>query len=146
MVPSKTVFSVARPVLALLALGMAAFTVACSAGSVPLPPAAPESQSRCTLTYAAGTPSYTFTVGQFGSAEGGVLADGECSGIGQSVSQPLPDGLAFSVDRGGRRWIISGTPTVTTNSTRYTIQAKATIGSGSATRTTSRSINLRVEP
>ena len=100
----------------------------------------------CTLTYAAGTPSYVFIAGQFGSAQGGVLADGDCYGVGQSISPPLPGGLEFSVDRGGRRWKISGTPTETADANRYTIQAKATIGSGPATQDTSRSIELRVEP
>lgn len=134
--------------ISLLMVGVIALTVACSGASSPVPSSAPVavSQTRCTLTYAAGTPSYTFTVGQFGSVEGGVLADGECKGVGQTINQGLPDGLTFSVDKQGRRWIISGTPSESAGPSRYTILAKATIGSGLTTRSSSRQIDLRVDP
>jgi len=145
MFSSGKVLSLNSMAFTLLALGVLTFA-ACSGSYPPTPTAAQSVQTPCTLTYAAGTPSYVFAVGQFGSAQGGVLADGDCYGVGQSINPPLPGGLQFSVDRGGRRWQISGTPTETADTTRYTIQAKATIGSGPATQDTSRSIELRVEP
>ena len=96
----------------------------------------------CTLTYAAGEPRYQFTVGEPGRIEGGVLADGDCSGLTQSLTGQLPSGLMFGSDRGGRRWFISGTPTAPADDTLYQIKASAKY-SGSD-RTTYRKIWLQV--
>ena len=128
-----------------LTLGVMALAAAC-AGPQSQPATATEIQTRCTVTYAGGIPSHTFTVGQPGSVEGAVLADGDCGSVGQSIAEPLPDGLAFSVDRGGRRWTISGTPTETSGPAQYTIRARAVIGSGPSTVTGSRKVQLSVAP
>ena len=127
----------------LLALGVAAMVAACSAPQTQ-PPPPPEIQTRCTLTYAGNIPNHTFTVGQPGSVQGSVLVDGDCGAVVQSMSEPLPSGLTFSVDWGGRRWTISGTPTETAGPTQYTIQARAVIGSGPADITSSRKVELTV--
>ena len=101
-------------------------------------------QSRCTLTYAAGESILTFKVGQQAAYQGGVLADGECRGINQSIIGALPEGLDFTVDRSGRRWTMSGTPRSAPSDGVFAIRATAVYGTATE-RTAYKAVRVVVE-
>ena len=112
----------------LLSLMLIAVIAACK----PADPAAArlptlETQPRCKLTYSGYPHTYTLQLGEAGRIEGGVLVDGECSGVTQQLIDDPPPGLEFSNSHGGRRWQIAGVPTEAVSET-YTIRAQGRYG------------------